>query len=87
MNLKELEARLQSLVEIDLLNVLPVKKVEDVVIQKLAAAIQQDTLTLEEASRKEPHIGPKGKILTGGFLLLAHLMALVIVLDLLKLRK
>ncbi|WP_345321431.1 hypothetical protein [Candidatus Villigracilis proximus] len=40
MNLKELEARLQSLVEVDLLNVLPGKKVEDVIIQKLAAAIQ-----------------------------------------------
>lgn len=45
MNLSELEARLQNLVEVDLLRVLPGKKVEDVVIQKLAAAIQYKTLT------------------------------------------
>ncbi|MBP6178138.1 MAG: DUF3662 domain-containing protein [Anaerolineales bacterium] len=56
MNLKELEARLQSLVEIDLLNVLPGKKVEDVVIQKLAAAIQQNTLTLEDGSTAAPNV-------------------------------
>lgn len=45
MNLSELEARLQALIEVDLLNILPGKKVEDVIIQKLAAAIQQKTLT------------------------------------------
>lgn len=44
MNLSELEARLQALIEVDLLNVLPGKKVEDVIIQKLAAAIQHKTL-------------------------------------------
>lgn len=44
MNLSDLEARLQTLIEVDLLNILPTKKVEDVVIQKLAAAIQQKTL-------------------------------------------
>lgn len=43
MNLSELEARLQTLIEVDLLNVLPNKKVEDVIIQKLAAAIQHNT--------------------------------------------
>jgi hypothetical protein len=45
MNLSELEARLQTLIEVDLLSVLPGKKMEDVVIQKLAAAIQHKTLT------------------------------------------
>jgi hypothetical protein len=45
MNLSQLEARLQTLIEVDLLRVLPGKKVEDVVVQKLAAAIQQKTLT------------------------------------------
>lgn len=50
MNLKELEARLQHLIEVDLLNVLPGRKVEDVIIQKLAAAIQQNTLTTANAS-------------------------------------
>jgi hypothetical protein len=50
MNLKELEARLQSLIEVDLLNALPGRKVEDVIIQKLAAAIQLNTTTLEDGS-------------------------------------
>lgn len=45
MNLSELEARLQALIEVDLLNALPGKKVEDVIIQKLAAAIQHKTLS------------------------------------------
>jgi pSer/pThr/pTyr-binding forkhead associated (FHA) protein len=46
MNLRELEARLQNLIEIDLLKVLPGKKVEDVIVQKLAAAIQQNSITV-----------------------------------------
>lgn len=50
MNLKELEARLQQLIEVDLLRVLPGRKVEDVIIQKLAAAIQHNTLTTAQAS-------------------------------------
>lgn len=41
MNLREIEARLQNLIEVDLLKVLPGKRVEDVIIQKLAAVIQQ----------------------------------------------
>jgi len=45
MNLKEIEARLQSLVEVDLLNLLPGRRVEDVIIQKLAAAIQLNTMS------------------------------------------
>ena len=56
MNLKELEARLQSLVEVDLLNVLPGKKVEDVIIQKLAAAIHLNTTTLEDGSIVAPDV-------------------------------
>jgi len=44
-------------------------------------------LTYEKLRRKDLTIELKEKILTGGFLLLASLMALVIVLDLLKLRK
>jgi hypothetical protein len=50
MNLQELEARLQNLIEVNLLNLLPGKKVEDVLIQKLAAAIQHNTLTTIQAS-------------------------------------
>jgi regulator of sigma E protease len=44
-------------------------------------------LAYEKLRRKELTIELKEKILTGGFLLLASLMTLVIVLDLLKLRK
>lgn len=44
-------------------------------------------LTYEKLRRKDLTIELKERILTGGFLLLASLMALVIVLDLLKLRK
>ncbi|MFN7958763.1 MAG: site-2 protease family protein [Holophagaceae bacterium] len=44
-------------------------------------------LTFEKLRRRDLTIELKEKILTGGFLLLASLMALVIVLDLLKLRK
>ncbi len=44
-------------------------------------------LTFEKLRRKDLTIELKEKILTGGFLLLASLMALVIVMDLLKLRK
>jgi len=56
MNLKELEARLQSLVEVDLLNILPGKNVEDVIIQKLAAAIQLNTITLADGSITAPDV-------------------------------
>jgi len=56
MNLQELEARLQSLIEVDLLNILPGRKVEDVIVQKLAAAIQLNTTTLEDGSIAAPHV-------------------------------
>jgi len=44
-------------------------------------------LTYEKLRRKDLTIELKEKILTGGFVLLASLMTLVIVMDLLKLRK
>ena len=56
MNLKELEARLQLLIEVDLLNILPGRKVEDVIVQKLAAAIQLNTTTLEDGSVVAPNV-------------------------------
>jgi hypothetical protein len=56
MNLQELEARLQSLIEVDLLNILPGRKVEDVIVQKLAAAIQLNTTTLEEGVILAPNV-------------------------------
>ena len=54
MNLKELESRLQTLIEVDLLNILPGKKVEDVIIQKLAAAIHLNTLSSKDGSAVAP---------------------------------
>ncbi len=56
MNLRELEARLQALIEVDLLNILPGKKVEDMVVQKLAAAIQLNTLSLDDGSVIAPDV-------------------------------
>jgi hypothetical protein len=56
MNLRELEARLQSLIEVDLLNVLPGKKVEDVIVQKLAAAIQLNTASGDEGETFAPNV-------------------------------
>jgi hypothetical protein len=47
MNLRELEVRLQNLIEVDLLRILPGKQAEDVIIQKLAAAIQQNSIHAE----------------------------------------
>src|SRR5258706_4366682 len=56
MNLKELEARLQALVEIDLPSIISGRKIEDVVIQKLAAAIEANTVEAEDHSRLAPNI-------------------------------
>lgn len=44
MNLHEIETRLQTLIEVDLLKVLPGKHVEDLIVQKLATAIQQNSV-------------------------------------------
>src|SRR6185503_7268804 len=56
MNLKELEARLQSLIEIDLPSIIPGKQVEDVLIQKLAVAIHANTVKAEDNSLLAPNI-------------------------------
>ena len=56
MNLREIEIRLQSLIEVDLLKALPGKKVEDVIIQKLASAIHLNTLALENGTMAAPNV-------------------------------
>jgi hypothetical protein len=56
MNLKEIEKRLQALIEIDLPGIIPGVKVDDVIIQKMAAAIQINTITLEDGSLMAPNI-------------------------------
>jgi hypothetical protein len=55
MNLQEIESRLQSLIEVDLLNLFPGKKVEDIIVQKLAAAIQLNATTLEDGLMVAPN--------------------------------
>ncbi|MCA1899913.1 MAG: FHA domain-containing protein [Chloroflexi bacterium] len=56
MNLQELEARLQSLIEVDLLNLLPGRNVEDVVVQQLAAAIRFNAEPQEDGSIIAPNV-------------------------------
>ncbi len=56
MNLRELEARLQTLIEVDLLSVLPGKKVEDVIIQKLATAIHLNAIAMDNGVVAAPDI-------------------------------
>jgi hypothetical protein len=56
MNLKEIEKRLQALLEIDLPGIIPGVKVDDVIIQKMAAAIQMNTITLEDGTLMAPNI-------------------------------
>jgi hypothetical protein len=56
MNLQEIEARLQSLIEVDLLSLLPGRKVEDVVVQQLASAIRLGTTTLGDGSVIAPNV-------------------------------
>lgn len=50
MNLREIEARLQTLIEVDLLKVLPGRRMEDVIVQKLAGAIQQNSIVDAEGT-------------------------------------
>lgn len=56
MNLQELEARLQSLIEVDLFNLLPGRKVEDIVIQQLAAAIRLNAEIQEDGAAVAPNV-------------------------------
>lgn len=56
MNLDELEARLQALIEVDLMSAIPGKKVEDIIIQKLAAAIQLNTVTMDDGTLVAPNV-------------------------------
>ena len=55
MNIKELEARLQALIEIDLPSILPGRKVEDVIVQKIATAIHGNTMESEDHTTMAPN--------------------------------
>jgi hypothetical protein len=55
-NLKVLETRLQSLIEVRLMSILPGYKVEDLVIQKLAAAVQSNLTVLDDNIQLAPNV-------------------------------
>ena len=55
-NLKVLEARLQSLIEVRLMSILPGYKIEDLIIQKLAAAVQSNLTTLDDDTQFAPNV-------------------------------
>jgi len=56
MNLEELEARLQALIEVHLVNALPGQKKEDLIVQKLSAAMQANYLIQEDGVRLAPNV-------------------------------
>ena len=56
MNLEELEARLQALIEVRLVNALPGQNKEDLIVQKISAAMQANYLTQADGTRFAPHV-------------------------------
>ncbi len=56
MNLQELESRLQSLIEIDLISVLPGQKAEDLIIQKLTTVLRSNLIVREDGSLIAPNV-------------------------------
>jgi pSer/pThr/pTyr-binding forkhead associated (FHA) protein len=56
MNLKEIEARLQSLIEVQLADALIGRNMENLIAQKLATAIQENTITEPEGIQLAPNI-------------------------------
>ena len=55
MNLKELEARLQAAIEINFPSIIPGRRLEDIVIQKLAIAIHTNTVTKVDGAILAPN--------------------------------
>ncbi len=56
MNLNDLEARLQNLVEVRLLNALPSQSVEEVAIRNLAGAMHANLVTQEDGAALAPNV-------------------------------
>lgn len=56
MNLKEIESRLQNLIEVELIRLLPGRKVDDLIVQKLAAAIHSNTTTADNGLLTAPNV-------------------------------
>jgi len=55
MNLQDLEARLQTLIEVKLVGALPGQKAEALIVQKLTAAMQSNIVTLKDGTRLAPN--------------------------------
>lgn len=55
MNLKELETRLQGLIEIDLPGLFPGRQIEDLIIQKVAAALHLNTVQADDNTILAPN--------------------------------
>jgi pSer/pThr/pTyr-binding forkhead associated (FHA) protein len=56
MNLQELEARLQSLIEVKLVSVLPGQKAEDLVVQKLVEAMRANIMADDQGNQFAPNV-------------------------------
>lgn len=56
MNLNDLESRLQSLIEVRFLSLLPGQKVENMVIQKLAGAMHANLITRDDGGLVAPNV-------------------------------
>ncbi len=56
MNLQELEARLQTLIEVKLVSVLPGQKAEDLIVQKLVEAMKSNAIVGDQEARIAPNV-------------------------------
>ncbi len=56
MNIQDLELRLQTLIEVQLINVLPGQKPEDLVVQKLTTALHSNLVELEGGASVAPDV-------------------------------
>ena len=56
MNLQELEARLRSLIEVQLVGILPGQKAESLIVQKMTAAMQANVTTQPDGTRIAPSV-------------------------------
>ena len=56
MNIQDLELRLQTLIEVQLINVLPGQKPEDLVVQKLTTALHSNLVELEGGTFVAPDV-------------------------------
>src|SRR5512146_2741018 len=56
MDLNVLEARLQSLIEVKLMSIFPGYNAEDLIVQKLASAVQSNVTVLDDNTQVAPNV-------------------------------